>query len=139
MFSFIDSLLLSGFNYSSSKSLFVFEQINEKQRSLYEALEKQQHYQGSLQSISSKMEALEAKLSEPLEVDISPDSHIKAHEVSHYSRVPELWRELLNCGSTVIEKRYLVTLIISQFPKNESPITQSSSPGSFRRDSNSTR
>lgn len=85
-------LLLSGFNFSSSKSLFVFEQINEKQRSLYEALEKQQHYQGSLQSISSKMEALEAKLSEPLEVDISPDSHIKAHEVSHYSRVPELWQ-----------------------------------------------
>uniref|UniRef100_UPI0037E92F69 nesprin-1 isoform X2 n=1 Tax=Semicossyphus pulcher TaxID=241346 RepID=UPI0037E92F69 len=54
--------------------------ISEKQRSLYEALEKQQHYQGSLQSISSKMEALEAKLSEPLEADKSPDSHIKAHE-----------------------------------------------------------
>lgn len=103
MFSFIDSLLLSGFYFSSSKSLFVFKQINEKQRSLYEALEKQQHYQGSLQSISSKMEALEAKLSEPLEVEISPDSHIKAHEVSHYSTVPELWRELLNCGCTVIE------------------------------------
>lgn len=57
-------------------------QISEKQRSLYEALEKQQHYQGSLQSISSKMEALEDKLSEPLEADKSPDSHIRAHEVS---------------------------------------------------------
>lgn len=52
---------------------------------MYEALEKQQHYQGSLQSISSKMEALEAKLGEPLEADQSPDSHIKALEVSHYS------------------------------------------------------
>lgn len=56
-------------------------QISEKQRSLYEALEKQQHYQGSLQSISSKMEALEDKLSEPVEADKSPDSHIRAHEV----------------------------------------------------------
>lgn len=60
----------------------VFKQISEKQKSLYEALEKQQHYQGSLQSISSKMEALEAKLSEPLETDKSPESHIKAHDVS---------------------------------------------------------
>lgn len=60
----------------------VFQQISEKQRSLYEALEKQQHYQSSLQSISSKMEALEAKLSEPLGADKSPDSHIKSHEVS---------------------------------------------------------
>lgn len=57
-------------------------QISEKQRSLYEALEKQQHYQGSLQSISSKMETLESKLSEPLEADKSPDSSMKAHEVS---------------------------------------------------------
>ncbi|XP_032356678.1 nesprin-1 isoform X1 [Etheostoma spectabile] len=54
--------------------------ISEKQRSLYEALEKQQYYQGSLQSISSQMEALEAKLSEPLEADKSPDNHIKAQE-----------------------------------------------------------
>ncbi|MED6238399.1 hypothetical protein ATANTOWER_020000, partial [Ataeniobius toweri] len=54
--------------------------ISEKQRSLYEALEKQQHYQGSLQSISSKMETLESKLIEPLEADKSPDSHMKAHE-----------------------------------------------------------
>lgn len=61
-------------------------QISEKQRSLYEALEKQQHYQGSLQSISSKMEALEAKLSEPLEGDKSPDSHIKAHKVCHIQK-----------------------------------------------------
>lgn len=73
--------LSSGF-FSESVQ-FVFYQISEKQRSLYEALEKQQHYQGSLQSISSKMEALEDKLSEPLEPDRSPDSHIRAHEVSH--------------------------------------------------------
>uniref|UniRef100_A0A1A8H4I9 Spectrin repeat containing, nuclear envelope 1b n=1 Tax=Nothobranchius korthausae TaxID=1143690 RepID=A0A1A8H4I9_9TELE len=54
--------------------------ISEKQRSLYEALEKQQHYQSALQSVSSKMETLESKLSEPLETDRSPDSHMKAHE-----------------------------------------------------------
>lgn len=71
--------------------LLIDLQISEKQRSLYEALEKQQHYQGSLQSISSKMETLESKLSEPLEADKSPDSHMKVHEVSpvyyllHYS------------------------------------------------------
>uniref|UniRef100_A0AAV2JAL2 Calponin-homology (CH) domain-containing protein n=1 Tax=Knipowitschia caucasica TaxID=637954 RepID=A0AAV2JAL2_KNICA len=54
--------------------------ISEKQRSLYEALEKQQHYQTSLQSVSSKMETLENKLSEPLETDISPDSHRRDHQ-----------------------------------------------------------
>lgn len=65
---------------------------------MYEALEKQQHYQGSLQSISSKMEALEAKLGEPLEADQSPDGHIKALEVSRYSTV-----KFLN-GSTQRER-----------------------------------
>ncbi|XP_045574102.1 nesprin-1 isoform X3 [Salmo salar] len=54
--------------------------ISEKQRTLYEALEKQQRYQGSLQSISSKMESLEAKLNEPLEADRSTDSHMEAHK-----------------------------------------------------------
>nr|XP_057913481.1 nesprin-1 isoform X6 [Doryrhamphus excisus] len=54
--------------------------ISEKQRSLYEALEKQQHYQASLQSISAKMEHLEAKLGEPFEADRSPDSHMRSHE-----------------------------------------------------------
>ncbi|XP_061651777.1 nesprin-1 isoform X12 [Phyllopteryx taeniolatus] len=54
--------------------------ISEKQRTLYEALEKQQHYQASLQSISSKMEALEAKLSEPVEADTSPDSNMTTHQ-----------------------------------------------------------
>lgn len=49
------------------------------------------------------MEALEAKLSEPLEADKSPDSHIKAHEVSHYSEVAELWREVPNCVSILIK------------------------------------
>lgn len=69
---------------------FVRHQINEKQRSLYEALEKQQHYQGSLQSISSKMEALEDQLSEPLEADKSPDSHFRAHEVNRYRKMQYL-------------------------------------------------
>ncbi|XP_052352542.1 nesprin-1-like isoform X4 [Oncorhynchus keta] len=54
--------------------------ISEKQRSLYEALEKQQCNQGSLQSISSKMEAIEAKLNKPLEADRSTDSHMEAHQ-----------------------------------------------------------
>ncbi|XP_037550764.1 nesprin-1 [Nematolebias whitei] len=65
--------------------------ISEKQRSLYEALEKQQHYQSALQSISSKMEALEAKLSEPFEADRSPDSHMTAHEglIQEIQRVQE--------------------------------------------------
>ena len=59
-------------------------QISEKQRSLYEALEKQQCNQGSLQSISSKMEAIEAKLNKPLEADRSTDSHMEAHQVREY-------------------------------------------------------
>lgn len=37
------------------------------------------------------MEALEDKLSEPLEADKSPDSHIRAHEVSHYCTTLEEW------------------------------------------------
>lgn len=56
-------------------------QISEKQRSLYEVLEKQQCDQGSLQSISSKMEA---KLNKPLEADRSTDSHMEAHQVREY-------------------------------------------------------
>ncbi|XP_077587652.1 nesprin-1 [Stigmatopora nigra] len=48
--------------------------ISEKQRTLYEALEKQQRYQASLQSISSKMEALETKLSQPTDADAAPDA-----------------------------------------------------------------
>uniref|UniRef100_A0A8C7KDH8 Spectrin repeat containing, nuclear envelope 1b n=1 Tax=Oncorhynchus kisutch TaxID=8019 RepID=A0A8C7KDH8_ONCKI len=54
--------------------------ISEKQRSLYEALEKKQCNQGSLQSISSKMEAIESKLNKPLEADRSTDSHMEAHQ-----------------------------------------------------------
>ena len=56
-------------------------QISEKQRTLYEALEKQQRYQGSLQSISSQMESLEARLSLPLQGDTSPDGHMDDHWV----------------------------------------------------------
>lgn len=73
------SILLSNFKY-----LFVFPflpQISEKQKSLYEALERQQHYQESLQSISTKMESIESALNEGLEPNKSPESQMAAHQV----------------------------------------------------------
>ncbi|KAM8787975.1 nesprin-1-like isoform 3-T3 [Rhynchonycteris naso] len=54
--------------------------ISEKQRTLYEALERQQKYQDSLQSISTKMEAIEMKLSENLEPGRSPESQMAEHQ-----------------------------------------------------------
>ncbi|KAF5900062.1 nesprin-1-like isoform X2, partial [Clarias magur] len=54
--------------------------ISEKQKSLYEALERQQHYQESLQSISTKMESIEASLNEGLEAGKSPESQMAAHQ-----------------------------------------------------------
>ncbi|TSR99415.1 Nesprin-1 [Bagarius yarrelli] len=54
--------------------------ISEKQKSLYEALERQQHYQESLQSISTKMESIEASLNEGLEPGKSPESQMAAHQ-----------------------------------------------------------
>ncbi|XP_028460256.1 nesprin-1 isoform X2 [Perca flavescens] len=54
--------------------------ISEKQKSLYEALERQQHYQESLQSISTKMESIEAALNEGLEPNKSPESQMAAHQ-----------------------------------------------------------
>ncbi|XP_038626046.1 nesprin-1 isoform X2 [Tachyglossus aculeatus] len=54
--------------------------ISEKQRTLYEALERQQKYQDSLQSISSKMEAVEVKLNESLEPGKSPESQMAEHQ-----------------------------------------------------------
>ncbi|XP_076155328.1 nesprin-1 isoform X4 [Alosa pseudoharengus] len=55
--------------------------ISEKQRSLYEALERQQRYQGSLQAISSKMEAVEAQLRQKsFEADHSPDDQLDSHQ-----------------------------------------------------------
>lgn len=57
-------------------------QISEKQKSLYEALEKQQRYQGSLQSISVRMESVEASLNEPPLYDRSPDRQMILHQVS---------------------------------------------------------
>nr|XP_020142857.1 nesprin-1 isoform X3 [Microcebus murinus] len=54
--------------------------ISEKQRTLYEALERQQRYQDALQSISTKMEAVELKLSESLEPDRSPESQMAEHQ-----------------------------------------------------------
>ncbi|TNN68504.1 Nesprin-1 [Liparis tanakae] len=54
--------------------------ISEKQKSLYEALERQQHYQESLQSISTKMESIEGALSESPEPNKSPESQMAAHQ-----------------------------------------------------------
>ncbi|XP_037304616.2 nesprin-1 isoform X8 [Pungitius pungitius] len=54
--------------------------ISEKQKSLYEALERQQHYQESLQSISTKMESIEGALNEGLEPTKSPESQMAAHQ-----------------------------------------------------------
>ncbi|XP_043945040.1 nesprin-1 isoform X2 [Protopterus annectens] len=54
--------------------------ISEKQRSLYEALERQQKYQDSLQSISTKMESAEMKLNETLEPSKSPESQMAEHQ-----------------------------------------------------------
>ncbi|XP_029114386.1 nesprin-1 isoform X5 [Scleropages formosus] len=55
--------------------------ISEKQRTLYEALERQKHCQDALQSISAKMEVLEAKLSEGLEAEKSPERQMEMHQV----------------------------------------------------------
>jgi nesprin-1 len=44
-------------------------------------LERQQKYQDSLQSISTKMEALEMKLSESLQPGRSPESQMAEHQV----------------------------------------------------------
>nr|XP_023420318.1 nesprin-1 isoform X2 [Cavia porcellus] len=54
--------------------------ISEKQRTLYEALERQQRYQDSLQSISTKMETIEMKLSESLKPGRSPESQMAEHQ-----------------------------------------------------------
>ncbi|KAM4529485.1 nesprin-1 isoform 3-T3 [Fundulus diaphanus] len=54
--------------------------ISEKQKSLYEALERQQHYQESLQSISTKMESIEGALNEALEPNKTPESQMAAHQ-----------------------------------------------------------
>ncbi|XP_077366762.1 nesprin-1 isoform X9 [Festucalex cinctus] len=54
--------------------------ISEKQKSLYEALERQQHYQESLQSISTKMESIETALGEGLEPSKSPESQMATHQ-----------------------------------------------------------
>ncbi|XP_059684163.1 nesprin-1-like [Gavia stellata] len=54
--------------------------ISEKQRTLYEALERQQKYQDTLQSISTKMETTEIKLNESLEPAKSPESQMAEHQ-----------------------------------------------------------
>ncbi|GCB70645.1 hypothetical protein scyTo_0005735, partial [Scyliorhinus torazame] len=54
--------------------------ISEKQRTLYEALERQQKYQDSVQSVSAKMESIEGKLGEALDADKSHDVQMAAHQ-----------------------------------------------------------
>ncbi|NXF38127.1 SYNE1 protein, partial [Nyctibius bracteatus] len=54
--------------------------ISEKQRTLYEALERQQKYQDTLQSISTKMETIEIKLNDSLEPAKSPESQMAEHQ-----------------------------------------------------------
>lgn len=62
-------------------TIYIFLQISEKQKSLYEALERQQHYQETLQSVSTKMESIETSLNEGLEPSKSPESQMAAHQV----------------------------------------------------------
>uniref|UniRef100_A0A8C1U557 Spectrin repeat containing, nuclear envelope 1a n=1 Tax=Cyprinus carpio TaxID=7962 RepID=A0A8C1U557_CYPCA len=54
--------------------------ISEKQKSLYEALERQHYYQETLQSVSTKMESIETALNEGLEPSKSPESQMAAHQ-----------------------------------------------------------
>ncbi|TSO25166.1 Nesprin-1 [Bagarius yarrelli] len=54
--------------------------ISEKQKTLYEALERQQRYQGSLQSFSMKMESIEVSLNEPPLHDLSPGRQMILHQ-----------------------------------------------------------
>ncbi|XP_068610253.1 nesprin-1 [Brachionichthys hirsutus] len=54
--------------------------ISEKQKSLYEALQRQQRYQEALQSIGTKMEFMEGALGEGLEPRKSPESQMAAHQ-----------------------------------------------------------
>ncbi|CAL8394133.1 unnamed protein product, partial [Arctogadus glacialis] len=54
--------------------------ISEKQKSLYEALERQQHYQETVQSVSTKMESVEGALNESLEPSKTPESQMAAHQ-----------------------------------------------------------
>eukprot|EP00061_Rhincodon_typus_P014701 g41907.t1 len=56
------------------------QQLNEKQRTLYEALERQQKYQDSVQSVSAKMESIEGKLGEALDAGKSHDVQVAAHQ-----------------------------------------------------------
>lgn len=70
--------------HSSEFIPFISLQISEKQRTLYEALERQQKYQDTLQSISTKMETTEIKLNESLEPAKSPESQMAEHQVKTF-------------------------------------------------------
>ncbi|XP_022415225.1 nesprin-1 isoform X17 [Delphinapterus leucas] len=64
--------------------------ISEKQRTLYEALERQQKYQDCLQSVSTKMEAIEMKLSESPELGRSTESQMAEHQSSPQALMDEI-------------------------------------------------
>ncbi|XP_069788417.1 nesprin-1 isoform X16 [Narcine bancroftii] len=73
--------------------------ISEKQRTLYEALERQQKYQDSVQSVSTKMELIEGKLSEALDAGKSHDLQMAAHQglMEEIVTLQDEISELQNC------------------------------------------
>lgn len=85
-------------------SFCVWVQISEKQKSLYEALERQQHYQETLQSVSTKMESIETSLNEGLEPGKSPESQMAAHQVREAERENGIRHLTLRCTVLIIYK-----------------------------------
>ncbi|EPY80656.1 nesprin-1, partial [Camelus ferus] len=86
--------------------------ISEKQRTLYEALERQQKYQDSLQSISTKMEAIEMKLSESLEHGRSPESQMAEHQAL-MDEILMLQEEISELQSALAEE------LVSESPESD--------------------
>ncbi|XP_056332551.1 nesprin-1-like isoform X4 [Danio aesculapii] len=79
--------------------------ISEKQKTLYEALEKQQRYQGSLQAISSKMESIETRLNEPPMHDLSPDRQMILHQ-NQMEEIVRLQDDIDELQSSFTEELY---------------------------------
>ncbi|XP_075410476.1 nesprin-1-like isoform X2 [Tenrec ecaudatus] len=90
--------------------------ISEKQRTLYEALERQQRYQDSLQSISTSMEAMEMKLNASLEAGKSPESQMAEHQA--------LMDEILILQEEISElQSSLSEALVSESPESD-PVEQ---------------
>ncbi|KAM9666884.1 nesprin-1 isoform 11-T14 [Trichechus inunguis] len=90
--------------------------ISEKQRTLYEALERQQKYQDSLQSISTKMEAIEMKLNESLELGKSPESQMAEHQ----SFLQALMDEILMLQDEInVLQSSLAEELVSESPESD--------------------